>query len=53
MKHFVFLWGWPLALGVVTASGLLGALLSDGLGDVWSWIALSTPLLAATWFVLR
>jgi len=44
MNPFWRLWGWPLALGVLTASGLLSALLSEGWGDVWSWLALGTPL---------
>jgi hypothetical protein len=40
-------WRLPVALGALTASGLLSALVSDGIGDVWSWIALAVPLAVA------
>ena len=50
MKNFLSMWGWPLLLGVLTASGLLSALLSDGVGDVWSWFALGLPVAVAAWF---
>lgn len=43
-------WGWPIALGVLTASGLLSALVSDGWGDTWSWVALSLPVAVMAWF---
>ena len=38
-------WGWPIALAVLSIFGLLSALL--GQGGVWwvlSWIALTVPL---------
>lgn len=44
------LWGWPIALGLLTASGLLSALVSDTWGDVWSWIGLGGPVAAMAWF---
>lgn len=47
------LWGWPLVLGLLSASGLLSALVSDGWGDTWSWIALGVPLLVMAWYALR
>lgn len=53
MRRLFFLWGWPVTLGLFTASGLLSALLSDGAGDAWSWVALITPLVVAAWFGLR
>ncbi len=43
-------WGWPIALGVLTASGLLSALVSDGWGDTWSWVALGLPVAVMVWF---
>ena len=46
-------WRAPTALGLLTASGLLSALVSDGMGDMWSWVGLSAPLFTAAWFVLR
>ncbi|GKS85753.1 MULTISPECIES: hypothetical protein [unclassified Acidovorax] len=50
---FFPLWGWPIALGVLTATGLLSALVSDGWGDVWSWVALGVPVATMAWFGLR
>lgn len=47
------LWGWPLVLGLLTLSGLLSALVSDDVGDVWSWIALAVPIGTMVWFGLR
>jgi hypothetical protein len=38
------LWGWPVALGLLSATGLVSALLSDGWGDVWAWLALGAPV---------
>lgn len=43
------LWRWPLVLGLLTASGLLSALVSEGAGDVWSWLALGVPVLVMAW----
>jgi len=49
MTGFWRLWGWPLALAVLTASGLLSALVSDGWGDVWSWVGLGVPVAVMAW----
>lgn len=46
------LWGWPIALGMLTASGLVSALVSEGWGDVWSWVALGVPVAVMVWFGL-
>lgn len=46
------LWGWPVALGLLTASGLVSALVSDAWGDAWAWLALGLPLLVAACFVV-
>lgn len=43
--HFRRVWAWPVALGVLTTTGLLSALVSDGWGDGWSWLALGLPLM--------
>ena len=50
---FSALWGGPLALGLLTASGLLSALVSDGWGDTWSWVGLGVPVLVMLYFVRR
>jgi hypothetical protein len=44
------LWGWPLALGLLSASGLLTALVSDHWGDVWSWLGLGLPVAVMSWY---
>ncbi|WP_144006765.1 hypothetical protein [Pelomonas sp. KK5] len=46
-------WAWPLLLALSTASGLISALVSDGWGDAWSWLALGLPLAVMAWFGLR
>ncbi len=40
-------WRVPVALAALTTSGLLSALVFDGVGDVWSWVALAAPLAVA------
>ena len=45
-------WAAPVALGVLTASGLLSALVSEGWGDVWSWIGLGIPVAVMGWYGL-
>jgi len=42
-------WGWPIALGLLTASGLVSALLADGWADGWSWFGLGLPMVVAGW----
>lgn len=46
------LWRWPLVLGLLTASGLLSGLVSDGWGDVWAWVGLGVPVAVMLWFGL-
>ena len=53
MNRGVAMWGWPILLGVLTAIGLLSALLGDGLWDAVSWIALGIPTLVCVWFGWR
>lgn len=50
---FLRLWGWPLVLGLLTASGLASALVSDQWGDPWSWLALGIPVIVMAWFGWR
>lgn len=47
------LWGWPIALGVLTTTGLLTALVSDSWGDWWSWAALGAPVAVIAWYAWR
>jgi hypothetical protein len=42
--HFRRVWAWPVVLALLSASGLVSALVSDGWGDAWAWVALGLPL---------
>ena len=53
-RSAVAVWPWPVALGLLTAFGLLSALL--GQHGVWlalSWIALSVPLIVTVICLIR
>lgn len=47
---FWTVWGWPIAMGVLTTTGLLTALVSDIWGDWWSWVALGVPVAVMGWY---
>jgi hypothetical protein len=47
------LWRWPGVIGVLSASGLVAGLVSDGLGDAAAWIGLGVPVAITAWFGLR
>jgi len=49
LSPFWALWGWPIALAVLTATGLASALVSDTWGDWWAWLALGLPTLVMGW----
>jgi len=49
-NSFWRLWRWPLVLGLLSASGLLSALVSDGWGDWWAWLSLGLPVAVMAWF---
>lgn len=49
----VRLWRVPVVLGVLTAAGLVAALLADGGVDVLSALALAAPLVTAAWCIGR
>jgi len=50
---FLRLWAWPLLLAVLSTSGLISALVSDTLGDAWSWFGLGLPVLVMGYFGMR
>lgn len=50
---FMRLWGAPILFGVITAIGLLSALLGDGVWDTLSAVALGMPVAATAWYGLR
>jgi hypothetical protein len=44
-------WGWPVALGILTCIGLVSALFSDaGWGDLLASLCLGAPVLVGLWF---
>lgn len=43
----------PIALGALTAIGLLSALLADGGWDALSWLTLGVPVFACGWLGWR
>ena len=48
--EFKRMWRWPIVLGLLTVSGLLAALVSEGWGDWWSWAGLGIPVAVMAWF---
>jgi hypothetical protein len=46
-------YGSPLLLGVLSVAGLLTALMSEGVGRYFSWIAVGAPVLVTAWFYVR
>lgn len=49
-RPFMSLWGMPIALGVLSASGLATALVSETWGDWWAWVALGAPVVVMAWY---
>jgi FtsH-binding integral membrane protein len=41
----------PLAVAIITAAGLVAALMGDGIWDALSWIALGIPLATLAVFI--
>ena len=52
MTAFWSLWGWPLAIAILSAAGLVGGLVGDGGWDGLTWVGLGVPCAAAAWFGL-
>jgi len=50
---FSRMWGAPILLAVLTAIGLISALLGDGVWDYVSAVALGVPTIACAWYGLR
>jgi hypothetical protein len=51
--HWRGVYGGPLLIGMLSITGLLSALSSEGPGRYFSWIALGTPIAATAWFFMR
>ena len=53
MSSFLHVFGVPIILAVFSGIGLVAALLSDGLGDVVSWLTLGALVLVMAWYWIR
>ena len=47
------IWAMPILLAVLTAVGLVAALLGDGVWDLVSAVTLGAPVAAGAWYALR
>jgi hypothetical protein len=47
------IWGMPVLLGLLTALGVVSALVGDGLWDAFSWLALATPMVCLLWVLVQ
>ena len=52
-KPRIRIWPIPILLGILATFGLIAALLSDGIGDYLSWLALAIPVAVILWYVPR
>jgi hypothetical protein len=50
--NWLTVYGAPLLIGMLSIAGLLTALLSEGPGRYFSWIALGAPIATTAWFFL-
>jgi hypothetical protein len=44
-RSFRRVWLWPIGIALLSAAGLVSALLGDGAWDAASWVALAPPIL--------
>jgi hypothetical protein len=51
--HWWTIYGGPLLISVLSVAGLLTALLSEGAGRYFSWIAVGAPVAATAWYFAR
>ncbi len=49
-KAPIRVWTAPIVLGVLTAVGLVSALLSDSTGDVLAWLTVGAPVAVVLWY---
>lgn len=47
------LWMWPVVIGLFTVSGLVAGLVSESLGDIWSWMGLLVPVIVSAAFGMK
>jgi hypothetical protein len=44
--------GIPIAIGVLSLTGLLAALLYGGPGRIFGWVAVSSPVVVSAWIFI-
>ncbi|SAI74548.1 membrane protein [Bordetella ansorpii] len=52
-SHFMFVWGMPILLGILSTFGLLAALLGTGIWHWASWLSLAWLLVVIARYWLR
>ena len=52
-RNWWTVYGGPLLIGVLSSAGLLSALLYEGPGSYFSWLALGAPIALTAWFYAR
>jgi len=52
-SNFWKVFGIPLGIGVLSATGLFAALLGDGLWDSSSWVGLGVPAVIGVWALFK
>lgn len=52
-KAPIRVWTTPIVLGVLTAVGLISALVSDAAGDVLAWLTVGAPVAVVLWYLPR
>jgi hypothetical protein len=45
--------GAPIIIGLLSLSGLFSALLFDGIGRYFSWIAVGSPVIVTSWLFAK
>ncbi|MBP0599382.1 hypothetical protein J8I26_14795 [Herbaspirillum sp. LeCh32-8] len=52
-SEFLHLWGMPILLGLLTAFGLLAALLGQGVWHWLAWLAIATPIVVMAYHLCK
>jgi hypothetical protein len=53
MANWRTVFGVPIIVGLLALSGLLSALLFEGIGRYFSWIAVGSPVLVTSWLFAK
>jgi hypothetical protein len=53
MANWRTVFGVPTIIGLLSLSGLFSALLFEGIGRYFSWIAVGSPILVTSWLFAK